>query len=199
MRTWRRNSRGGMFTRTAVFFTHFHPDHTGGVPALSPRHRVCFRQGRSQLFGASCCRQPLLRQVEVFRHRFFDGACDAASRAECGSLGDGSFWAISVPGHTDDDMAYLINGATPVLLTGDASHFAWAFTKGVAPRGWNQGRNRPRLRQPGTTAGLRKSLSERKADLRTRNNCCEPNVTRDFCILVHRKGVRPSLADPASD
>ena len=39
-------------------------------------------------------------------------------------FGDGSFWAISVPGHTDDDIAYLINGATPVLLTGDASHFA---------------------------------------------------------------------------
>ena len=53
-------------------------------------------------------------------------------------FGDGSFWAISVPGHTDDDIAYLINGATPVLLTGDASHFAWAFKAGVAPRGWNQ-------------------------------------------------------------
>ena len=53
-------------------------------------------------------------------------------------FGDGSFWAISVPGHTDDDMAYLINGAKPVLLTGDASHFAWAFQNGVAPRGWDK-------------------------------------------------------------
>ena len=53
-------------------------------------------------------------------------------------LGDGSLWAISVPGHTDDSIAYLINGATPVLLTGDASHFAWAFKAGVAPRGWNK-------------------------------------------------------------
>jgi glyoxylase-like metal-dependent hydrolase (beta-lactamase superfamily II) len=53
-------------------------------------------------------------------------------------FGDGSFWAISVPGHTDDDIAYLINGPTPVLLTGDASHFAWAFKNGVAPRGWNK-------------------------------------------------------------
>jgi glyoxylase-like metal-dependent hydrolase (beta-lactamase superfamily II) len=47
-------------------------------------------------------------------------------------------WAISVPGHTDDDIAYLINAAKPVLLTGDASHFAWAFTEGVAPHGWNK-------------------------------------------------------------
>jgi hypothetical protein len=34
-------------------------------------------------------------------------------------------------------MAFLINGASPVLLTGDASHFAWAFKNGVGPRGWN--------------------------------------------------------------
>jgi glyoxylase-like metal-dependent hydrolase (beta-lactamase superfamily II) len=52
-------------------------------------------------------------------------------------LGDGSFWAISAPGHTDDDMAFLINGASPTLLTGDASHFAWAFKAGVGPKGWN--------------------------------------------------------------
>jgi N-acyl homoserine lactone hydrolase len=52
-------------------------------------------------------------------------------------FGDGSLWAISVPGHTDDDIAYLVNGAAPVLLTGDASHFAWALQAGVAPRGWN--------------------------------------------------------------
>ena len=48
------------------------------------------------------------------------------------------FGAISAPGHTDDDIAFLINGATAVLLTGDASHFAWAFKTGVAPRGWNK-------------------------------------------------------------
>jgi glyoxylase-like metal-dependent hydrolase (beta-lactamase superfamily II) len=53
-------------------------------------------------------------------------------------FGDGSLWAISVPGHTDDDVAFLVNGSPPVLLTGDASHFEWAFKAGIAPRGWNQ-------------------------------------------------------------
>ena len=37
-----------------------------------------------------------------------------------------------------DDIAYLINSTQPVLLTGDASHFAWAFLNGVAPRGWDK-------------------------------------------------------------
>jgi glyoxylase-like metal-dependent hydrolase (beta-lactamase superfamily II) len=31
-----------------------------------------------------------------------------------------------VPGHTGDDIEYLVNGATPVLLTGDAGRFACA-------------------------------------------------------------------------
>jgi glyoxylase-like metal-dependent hydrolase (beta-lactamase superfamily II) len=42
-------------------------------------------------------------------------------------FGDGSLWAISVLGHTDDDVAYLVNGPRPVLLTGDACHTKAAF------------------------------------------------------------------------
>jgi len=121
----------------AAFFSHFHPDHTGGVPALEPQTEFIFGKeeagflaraavanhfsGKSKFssidFSAAPAMPPLGPSVDVF--------------------GDGSFWAISVPGHTDDDMAFLINGATPVLLTGDASHFAWGFKNGVAPRGWN--------------------------------------------------------------
>lgn len=121
----------------AVFFTHLHPDHTAGVPALGPETGLIFGKaeagflaragvadhfsGKPKLssidFSAAPEMSPLGRSVDVF--------------------GDGSFWAISVPGHTDDSIAYLVNGATPVLLTGDASHFAWAFQAGVAPRGWD--------------------------------------------------------------
>jgi hypothetical protein len=35
-------------------------------------------------------------------------------------------------------MAFLVNGETPVLLTGDASHFGWAFKSGVGPHGWSK-------------------------------------------------------------
>jgi len=44
----------------------------------------------------------------------------------CRSLRRRSLWAISVPGHTGDDIEYLVNGCTPVLLTGDAGRFACA-------------------------------------------------------------------------
>jgi hypothetical protein len=74
-------------------------------------------------FSASRRSESFFRQGEVFQRRFFGCASDGASRTECGSAGDGScFWGISAPSHTDDDIAYPINGALPVLLTGDASH-----------------------------------------------------------------------------
>jgi hypothetical protein len=41
----------------------------------------------------------------------FSAAPTMAPLGPCVDLfGDGSFWAISAPGHTDDDIAYLING-----------------------------------------------------------------------------------------
>jgi len=122
----------------AVFFTHLHPDHTAGVPALNPETEFVF--GRSEMsFPARAAVANHFSGKAHFAGIDFRAAPVMAPLGHAVDLlGDGSFWAISAPGHTDDDMAFLINGATPVLLTGDASHFAWAFHNGVAPRGWNQ-------------------------------------------------------------
>jgi glyoxylase-like metal-dependent hydrolase (beta-lactamase superfamily II) len=49
-------------------------------------------------------------------------------------FGDGSAFAISVPGHTPGSTAYVLrtpNG--PVLLTGDTSHTRWGWDHGVEP------------------------------------------------------------------
>ncbi len=49
-------------------------------------------------------------------------------------FGDGSFWAISVPGHTPGSIAFLARTPKgPVLLTGDACHTAWGWEHGVGP------------------------------------------------------------------
>jgi glyoxylase-like metal-dependent hydrolase (beta-lactamase superfamily II) len=122
----------------AVFFTHLHPDHTGGVPALEPETVFVF--GKTELsFLARAATANHFSGKSKFSSIDFSAAPVMAPLGPSVDLfGDGSFWAISVPGHTDDDIAYLINGPTPVLLTGDASHFGWAFKNGVAPRGWNK-------------------------------------------------------------
>ena len=41
---------------------------------------------------------------------------------------------VWIPNDPQSNIAYLVNVGTPVLLTGDASHFAWAFKTGVARR-----------------------------------------------------------------
>ena len=49
-------------------------------------------------------------------------------------FGDGSFWAIWVPGHTAGSTAFVArtpNG--PVLFTGDACHTTWGWQNGVEP------------------------------------------------------------------
>ena len=120
-----------------VFFTHFHPDHTGGVPALSPETEFVFGKAEASFLAWAAVSNHFSGKSKFLGIDFSAAPAMAPLGPSVDVFGDGSFWAISAPGHTDDDIAYLINGSTPVLLTGDASHFAWGFQAGVAPRGWN--------------------------------------------------------------
>jgi glyoxylase-like metal-dependent hydrolase (beta-lactamase superfamily II) len=49
-------------------------------------------------------------------------------------FGDGSLFALHVPGHTRGSTAFLARTlAGPKLLTGDACHTAWGWVHGVEP------------------------------------------------------------------
>jgi len=122
----------------AVFFTHLHPDHTGGVPALEPQTEFVFGKTELSFLARAGIANHFSGKSKFSTIDFSLAPVMAPLGAGVDLFGDGSFWAIAVPGHTDDDIAFLINSSTPVLLTGDASHFAWAFKSGVAPRGWNK-------------------------------------------------------------
>jgi N-acyl homoserine lactone hydrolase len=129
-------ARGNVHPK-AAFFTHLHPDHTGGVPALAPQTEFVIGKAEASFLARAAVANQFPAGAKFRTIDFSTAPARAPLGPAVDVFGDGSFWAISVPGHTDDDIAYLVNGATPVLFTGDASHFAWAFANGVAPRGWN--------------------------------------------------------------
>jgi glyoxylase-like metal-dependent hydrolase (beta-lactamase superfamily II) len=67
---------------------------------------------------------PLPERREAARR--FDGVVDV--------LGDGTLWALLLPGHTPGSTAYLARTpAGPVLLAGDVCHTRWGWENGVEP------------------------------------------------------------------
>lgn len=126
-----------------VFLTHMHVDHISGAPDIDPA--VPFYAGFGEagsrslqnlavqgvtdgvLAGRSAIRQwpapesgePLASVLDVF--------------------GDGSFYALSVPGHTRGSTAYLARTAQgPVLFVGDTSHTRWGWDNGVEPGSYTE-------------------------------------------------------------
>jgi glyoxylase-like metal-dependent hydrolase (beta-lactamase superfamily II) len=110
----------------------------GGVPALAPQTRFIFGSAEAGFLARAAVANHFTGKSNFSTVNFSAVPAMAPLGPSVDVFGDGSFWAISAPGHTDDDIAYLVNGRQPVLLTGDASHFGWAFNAGVAPHGWNK-------------------------------------------------------------
>lgn len=122
-----------------VFLTHLHVDHVSGMRDLPAGTPVFVGPGETNarsfenLFVAPIMDRALENKPPLSVWRFsadpdgvFDGLVDV--------FGDGSFWAIHVPGHTSGSTAYLARTKTgPVLFTGDACHTAWGWEHGVEP------------------------------------------------------------------
>jgi glyoxylase-like metal-dependent hydrolase (beta-lactamase superfamily II) len=61
-------------------------------------------------------------------------------------FGDGSVFALSVPGHTRGSVAFLVRTTHgPVLLTGDTSHTRWGWEHDVEPGSASADRSRNRI------------------------------------------------------
>lgn len=131
-----------------VFLTHLHPDHLTGmadVPAGTPVFA-----GPGEATAGAMVNVLLRTSVD----RAFAGKAPISEwpfvppsggpfEAVVDVFGDGTTWALWVPGHTIGSTAYVVRTpAGPVLITGDASHTRWGWENGVEPGRFS--RDRPR-------------------------------------------------------
>jgi len=120
----------------AIYFTHLHADHATALPTFD--ESVLLYTGAAELDDLGHrLDHGLVDDARVLRELDFSDAVTLEPLGRAIDLyGDGSFWAISTPGHTTGHVSYLVNGAEgAVLLTGDACHMRWGFEHAVGPNG----------------------------------------------------------------
>lgn len=117
-----------------VFMTHFHPDHSSGLDDL-PAELPVIAAAAEYDFMARLANGDLFDRRPDWQHLDLDQAKPMPPfDAVLDLFGDGSVFAISTPGHTSGHLSYLVNSVEePILLVGDASHFAFGFEQNLAP------------------------------------------------------------------
>jgi glyoxylase-like metal-dependent hydrolase (beta-lactamase superfamily II) len=126
-----------------VLLTHTHLDHVLGLPDVPAGTRIYTGEGELR---ARDVEMALMRSTY---RQLFEGVTlhvlSAAHAVPLGELtgwdllGDGSLWALSVPGHTPGSLAFLARTPEgPVLMVGDNSHTRWGWEHGVPPGNYTE-------------------------------------------------------------
>jgi N-acyl homoserine lactone hydrolase len=122
-----------------VFLTHIHLDHIMGVPDIPAGTPVFTGPGETRasafmnVFSRGTTDRLLEASGPLHEWRF---EADPAGRfaGVLDVFGDGSVFALHVPGHTPGSTAFAVRTPDgPQLLVGDASHTRWGWENGVEP------------------------------------------------------------------
>lgn len=131
-----------------VFLTHLHLDHVMGIPDVADETPIY--AGPNETEDAHWTHLVTRGSIDAhlagkhaLREFAFTPEPHAPLRAVLDVFGDGSLWAIWVPGHTEGSVAYLARTPTgPVLMTGDACHTRWGWDNQVEPGSFSTDRAR---------------------------------------------------------
>lgn len=120
----------------AVLLTHLHLDHVAGLADVPASVPVILGEGEtSHRHWMNVLTQPSIDRA-LGEHPLETWAFDPATHGEgvIDVLGDGTLFALEVPGHTQGSVAFVARTPEgPVLFTGDVSHTAWGWEHDVAP------------------------------------------------------------------
>jgi N-acyl homoserine lactone hydrolase len=129
-----------------VLFTHLHIDHVSGMPDIAATVPLYVGKGEvgarnfQNLFVQGST-DALLNGKASLHEWAFGGAADEPLSSVIDVFGDGSLYAVNVPGHTPGSTAYIARTAHgPVLLAGDTCHTSWGWTHGVEPGSYSDDR-----------------------------------------------------------
>lgn len=131
-----------------VFLTHLHLDHILGLPDV-PKGTPIFmgpgetadRDAMNVLIQGTADRA--LEGHAPLRELRFDPDPTGTFAGILDLFGDGSVFALSVPGHTSGSTAFLARTPKgPVLMVGDASHTAFGWENGVDPGSFTRDHDR---------------------------------------------------------
>ncbi|SEU08089.1 MBL fold metallo-hydrolase [Stigmatella erecta] len=148
-----------------VFLTHLHFDHISGMADVPAKTAVYMGPGElaSIEHADAVVREGTQRALQgkgSLQEWAYEA--DAAGRfaGVVDVFGDGSVWALWVPGHTPGSTAYLVRTPQgPVLFTGDACHTRWGWEHDVEPGTFSE----DIARSAGSLAQLRRLVAEHPA------------------------------------
>jgi glyoxylase-like metal-dependent hydrolase (beta-lactamase superfamily II) len=125
---------------SGVFLTHLHLDHISGLPDISKTVPIYVGTNETKesywlnMIVRPATDELLANRPPLREWAFNEVNLSSSSRMVIDIFGDGSIFAIAVPGHTKGSTAYLVRSTQgPVLIVGDTSHTKWGWEQGVEP------------------------------------------------------------------